>query len=169
MNLTRREAVKTFAALPLAGLVLTETGCGATELTLLLGLIETTADSFIQVLAPQDTWAIMLGSLLTTAIDQTITELASSDSAATKFTNIAGYFAAIVGAQVPSGNKWTQLALDVIADVKNFLSFLNPKPALSAKAHKPWNGMLSKDDRKVLPMIRRANDVLVLKVKTLQR
>jgi hypothetical protein len=110
MNLTRREAVKTLASIPLAGAALSLTGCES--LTSTLELIITTTSAAVDIAFPQ--YAVLLNPYFTAVsnfIDQVNTELASTDTAAQKAAAIAGDAAAII---LPS---LSGVASEVVTDV----------------------------------------------------
>jgi hypothetical protein len=181
-NLTIGAGIGGAALLPLAGCP----GGTVTEVTLALGLIETAAQSFVGILAPQDAPMIALATNILNEVPPTLKELASSDSASTKFTVISGYFVTALATVIPNGSKYFALGEDLLADIKNFLAVIDPAPAAAAKADsardaviakspikpkakatKPWDGKLSSGDKKALPMIAEENSQLLAKVAAL--
>jgi hypothetical protein len=159
MNLTRREAVKTFTLGPLAVLALAETGC--VSITTTLELIITTTSAAVDIAFPQ--YAALLNpyfTAVTTFIDQTNAELASTDTAAVKASKIAGYAAAIVlpnlsgvAAQVVTDiEKIGPLISQLIAEVQGLSAAIDATPGGSNAffaAHKKIKPPSAKDAERI--------------------
>jgi hypothetical protein len=96
VNLTRRDFAKQLGiGLPLAGVILSQTGCESVTSTLEAVLDATQAA--VDIAFPQ--YAALLNpyfSSVATFIDHTTAELATTDSTADKASKIAGYAAAII-------------------------------------------------------------------------
>jgi len=193
MELTRRDILKTAASTTIGAVFVSQTGCagGVTEVTLALGLVETAAQEFVQVLAPQDVALLSFATQIANEIPPTIKELASSDSAAVKYGDILGYFQPILASVIPAGTFYT-LGEDLLTDIKNFLAVLNPAPVSlpaaqearakvvtrasakllalatqvqTAPATKPWDGKLTSGDKKALVKIGDANVQVLAEIK----
>jgi hypothetical protein len=159
MNLTRREAVKAFTIGPLAVLALAETGC--VSITTTLELIITTTGAAVDIAFPQ--YAGLLNpyfTAVTTFIDETNTELASTDTAAVKASKIAGFAAAIVlpnlsgvAAQVVADiEKIGPLISQLIAEVQGLSAAIDATPGGATAffaAHKKIKPPSAKDTEKI--------------------
>ncbi len=131
MNLTRREILKSAAALPVAGVLLSQTGCTNTLATD-LDLIVSAASAALDVAFPS------LGTLLgpyftevTMFVDEATAELASTDSAAMKAQVIAQDALAIVLPNLPPGIA-TTVATEISNVVKALGVFLSDIKSLNA-------------------------------------
>ena len=170
-NLTRREMLKSAAALPVAGLLLSQTGCTNTLATD-LDLIVSAASAALDVAFPS------LGTLLgpyftevTTFVDEATAELGSTDSAAVKAQVIAQDALIIVLPNLPPGTA-TDIATEVsnvvkaigvfLADIKSVTAAIQATPGganafFAGKGYKPPSA-------KQLAQIRAANAALKAKL-----
>jgi hypothetical protein len=173
LKLNRREALKLYLSsfsVTLFSTLLTSCN-GVSDVVLALSLVETVAGQLAQILLPGDTLLISVLSAASTAINESITELATSDSASMKFNDITGYFQPVLSSVIPTGTAST-LVLDLINDVKNFLAVLNPAPSSNEKLrarsvnpnNKPWNGKLSDADKNNLQLIKQSNDIVITRL-----
>jgi hypothetical protein len=172
MNLTRREMVQTLGVgLPSIGLVLSQTGCES--ITTTLEAVVDTTSAAVDIAFPQ--YAALLNpyfSAVQMFIEQTATELASTDTAAEKFAKVAGFAAAIIAPNLQgvAAEVVTRVAAiaPLIATLVDELKGLNAAAQLAPggenaffAAHKRFKAPSAKD----LKRIREKNAALKAKLK----
>ena len=172
MNLTRREMVQSVGiGLPTLGVLLSQTSCESITTTLEL-LVDTTSAA-VDIAFPQ--YAGLLNPYFTSVqnfIAETATELASTDTAAIKFSKIAGLAAAIIEPNLSGvvAEVVTRVAAiaPLIATLVDELKGLNAAAQLAPggenaffAAHKRYRAPSEKD----LKRIRTKNDALKAKLK----
>ncbi len=175
-QLTRREVLKSAAALPVAGLLLSQSACTPGQITTDLQLIVTAASAAIDISFPA--LGILLGPYfteVTTFIDEADTELASTDSAAIKATKIAQDALSVILPQLPAGLA-TTVVTDIIAvgtAVTTFLARIGaltaalrstPAGARAAQVSGSGSLKLTRGDMQALPKILVANAALKAKL-----